>query len=170
MERAMSKQLILIRHAKSDWNHPNLSDFDRLLNERGYRDAPDMGMRLKHHLKPDGMLPDCILSSPAQRAKSTAELIATALDFPTTQIDWRQELYLADSADMMQLIRQIPNHIATLALIAHNPGISMLATALSGISISMPTCATVRLACANDDWRSAEHFTLLDFDYPKRTP
>jgi len=162
----MPKQLILIRHAKSDWNTPGLADFDRPLNERGYRDAPIMGARLKA----SGILPDRILSSPARRAQSTAECIAAALDFPCAQIDWRQELYLADTSTMLQIIQQTADNTATLALVAHNPGISMLAAALCGISISMPTCAIVRLECAGDHWYTADNFSFVDFDYPKRKP
>jgi len=161
----MSKQLILIRHAKSDWNHPDLSDFERPLNTRGQRDAAMMGLRLKNC----GIFPDCMLSSPAKRAQSTAEHIANALEFPLSKIDWLDELYLADVTTMMQLIRQTPDKISTLALVAHNPGISMLATALAGVSIAnMPTCANVRLQCDCDNWHATRKFSLLDFNYPKQ--
>jgi len=163
----MSKQLILIRHAKSDWNHPDLSDVERPLNPRGQRDAAVMGLRLKNC----GIRPDCMLSSPAKRAQSTAEYIANALEFPCSQISRQEQLYLADANTIIQLIRQTPDKINTLILVAHNPGISMLATALSGTPIgNMPTCANIRLQCNNDNWRAACEFSLLDFDYPRREP
>ncbi|MDX8392205.1 MAG: histidine phosphatase family protein [Mariprofundaceae bacterium] len=159
------KQLLLIRHAKSDWNDFNLTDFDRPLNERGQRDAPRMGARLKK----TGIKPDIFLSSPALRARSTAEFIAMSLTFPTAQIEWVNELYLASATGMMAIIRHTPDTFNTLALVAHNPGISDLAASLANINIgNIPTCGTVHLRCDSDNWSMAGNFTLVDFDYPKR--
>jgi phosphohistidine phosphatase len=73
----MERTLVMIRHAKSSWANPLQSDFERALNERGERDAPMMGARLKAA----GILPELIISSTAKRAKSTAKKIATALDY-----------------------------------------------------------------------------------------
>ena len=66
------KNLYLIRHAKSSWDDPLQDDFDRPLNDRGMRDAPRMGKRLKEK----DLHPDMILSSPANRALSTCMQIA----------------------------------------------------------------------------------------------
>ena len=73
----MSKKLLIIRHAKSDWNNPDLRDFDRPLNERGERNAPEMAKRL---IKND-LVPQLLVSSPAVRALTTAELFAQVLGF-----------------------------------------------------------------------------------------
>lgn len=72
------KRLTLVRHAKSSWKDPSLDDFDRPLNQRGERDAPVMGRRLKAR----GARPSLILTSPAKRAKRTARLIAEAIGYP----------------------------------------------------------------------------------------
>src|SRR4029434_8634311 len=76
------KTLFLIRHAKSSWDDAALSDKDRPLDDRGKRDAPKMGKRLaKRDVKPD-----LILSSPAVRARTTAEIIAKKLDYKRNDI------------------------------------------------------------------------------------
>jgi len=158
----------LIRHAKSDWGNPLLSDFDRPLNERGEQNAPMMGERLAA----SGLRPDYMLSSSAKRAKSTAEFIARSLGFPPHNIDLMTELYLASPRSMLDTIRNCPDHVTTLALIGHNPGISELANQLCGDLIGdIPTCGIVHLSANLQGWRKAENnFQLIDFDYPRRNP
>ncbi|MBC7912920.1 MAG: histidine phosphatase family protein, partial [Pyrinomonadaceae bacterium] len=68
------KQLLLVRHAKSDWNNSDLTDFERPLNKRGQKDAPEMAERLLHQ----HIIPQLIVSSPAVRALTTAEHFADA--------------------------------------------------------------------------------------------
>ena len=63
------KTLLILRHAKSSWNYPELSDYDRPLNRRGKRDAPRMGKHLREH----GLIPDRILTSSAKRARKNRE-------------------------------------------------------------------------------------------------
>jgi phosphohistidine phosphatase len=74
------KTLYVIRHAKSSWDDPTLSDFDRPLNKRGKRDAPAMGKRLVHD---DRVVPDLLLSSPAERALTTCKIIAEEIHYPS---------------------------------------------------------------------------------------
>ena len=83
------KNLLLIRHAKSSWDDPLLSDQERPLNKRGKRDAPAMGLMLKEK----GLHPDLILSSPAKRALKTAKLIAEAIDYPKKQCRHSQAVF-----------------------------------------------------------------------------
>ena len=71
------KKLYIIRHAKSSWKDTALDDFKRPLSKRGRKDAPFMAKKLKQK----GVMPDVIISSPATRAKTTAELIAKELNF-----------------------------------------------------------------------------------------
>jgi phosphohistidine phosphatase len=160
------KTLILIRHAKSDWSHFNVRDFDRGLNARGKHDAPLMGQRLAAH----DIQPDAFVVSTACRAKATARLIAPALGFSIADIEWKDELYLATPSTMKSVIRQTANHVQTLALLAHNPGITELANQLAGMDISnVPTCGVVTLELPADHWAEVNNnATLLDFDYPKK--
>jgi len=163
----MIRHLLLIRHAKSDWGDSSLSDYDRPLNKRGARDAPMMGERLATSVA----RPDRILSSPAQRARSTAESIARRLGFPAHDIEWMSELYLASPVGMLDVIRGCPDDVTTLILIGHNPGISTLAAQLCGqMPGNIPTCGIVHLTGDFNTWRDTDHFSLLDFDYPKRQP
>jgi phosphohistidine phosphatase len=88
---AVMKKLIAVRHAKSDWVDLSLKDYDRPLNDRGFRDAPLMGARI---LTQYG-LPDLIMSSTALRAKQTAEAIAEACTYGSEKIVWHDSLYHA---------------------------------------------------------------------------
>jgi len=162
---AMMRQLILIRHAKSDWGNASLPDFDRPLNVRGECDAPMMGDRLAA----SGLQVERMISSPARRARSTAETIARSISFPAQQIDWIPELYLASPKTMMDIIRSCPDDIKSLAIIGHNPGISALAGQLCKQHLGeIPTCSILRLHADMESWEKADQFALVDFDYPKK--
>ncbi len=161
------KTLILIRHAKSDWSDLHAADFDRRLNARGRRDAPIMAQRCAAR----GHLPDAFIVSTACRARQTAELMTPHLAFPSEQIDWRKELYLASPAMLLDAVRHAPEEARTLALLAHNPGITELVNRLCpDADINhVPTAGIVTLALPVDDWRQAgQPGKLIDFDYPKR--
>jgi phosphohistidine phosphatase len=159
------KTLILIRHAKSDWGDSSARDFDRALNARGKRDAPVMGQRLASR----NIQPDAFIVSTACRAKTTARLMAPALGFSFTDIQWKDKLYLASPATMKSVICQTAEHVQTLALLAHNPGITELANQLAGMDIgNVPTCGVVLLELPAEPWAELNHARLLDFDYPKK--
>jgi len=163
----MIRHLLLIRHAKSDWSNPSLSDFDRPLNVRGEQDAPMMGVRLAaSEIRPGRMV-----SSPAKRARSTTESIARSLGFPVHDIDWISELYLASPAGILDVIHNCPDNVTTLTLVGHNPGISALAAELCGQMLgNVPTCGIVHLTGDFNTWKEADNFHLVDFDHPKRKP
>ncbi|MFQ5519701.1 MAG: histidine phosphatase family protein [Mariprofundus sp.] len=164
------KQLILIRHAKSDWNELGASDFERSLNHRGKHDAPIMGKRLAARLASDARQLDAFVCSSARRAEQTAMLLAPEIGFSASSIDWRRELYLASPATMLQVIRALSDAIETAVLLAHNPGISELAERLTRQSIyDMPTCGMVTIALPVTQWVEAGgRAELTDFDFPKK--
>ena len=85
------KTLTIFRHAKSSWSHPELSDHDRPLNNRGKRDAPVMGERLSEA----GIRPSLILSSSAVRAWTTARIIAKSISYPAEFLQKEPRLYHA---------------------------------------------------------------------------
>jgi len=134
-------RLVLIRHAKSDWKNAALRDFDRPLNKRGLRDAP----RMAEELKKRGIIPDHILTSPANRAVSTARLMADVFDYPGERIEEIPAFYLADTGDLAHGVEGLSDSVGTAFLFGHNPGISLLASCLTGVEISMPTCTAVVL-------------------------
>ena len=164
----MARQIVLIRHAKSSWNNPGQSDFDRPLNERGKEDAPDMGRRLKEA----GILPDLIVSSTAKRAQQTARLISDEVGFSTTNIESRDELYHAPPSVFESIIHSLDNKFETVFFVAHNPGITEFAASLDpNYSINdMPTCTTVGVRIDADEWSDFHKAakTVFLFDTPKR--
>ncbi len=164
------KTLILIRHAKSSWNEAGMSDFERSLNSRGEADAPMMGERLRMRLAHAQQPLDALLCSSARRADQTARLLAASLDFPADQIDWQRDLYLAHPQTMLEIIRAQGDDISTLALVAHNPGITELAEKLTGERFGdVPTCAVISIELPIDHWLDAGNWAdLIDYDYPKR--
>jgi len=161
------KTLILIRHAKSDWSHAGLQDYDRPLNNRGCADAPEMGRRLANR----NLIPDLFIASTAKRAQLSALLMAEAMGYAEEKIDWRKELYLASPPTILNLISHTPLHVSCLALLAHNPDITELAEQLSGQYIgNIPTAGSVALTADIEDWACVNtHWKLNLFDYPKRT-
>jgi len=160
------KRLILIRHAKSGWDDFSARDFDRDLNDRGRRDAPEMGRRLAGK-EP---MPDAVLVSTAVRARSTASLMIPETGISSTQVMYLDELYLASASDMMKIVRKVPDDVQTLALLAHNPGITELTNRLAKTYIhNIPTCGMTTLQLPIEQWKSAgSGALLLDFDYPKK--
>lgn len=142
------KTLLLVRHAKSSWNEPGLPDRDRPLNDRGRRNAPEMGRRLaKLDLKPD-----VILSSPAIRARATVELIATEFDDPRANIRVDDRLYAASADLLIRVIRELGDEPGCVMLVGHNPELTELAHRLSREITHMPTCAVAVFAFDADSW------------------
>ena len=134
------KTLLLIRHAKSSWDFPYLSDELRPLGPRGKSDAPRVGK----HLNQLGIKPDIMLSSPAVRAKSTAFLIANELRFPTDKIEIVEEFYtFGDNGDtILNKIRDLKESLQTAIVFGHNETFHYLAGRLSkGVISEFPTCA-----------------------------
>ncbi len=155
------KALYLIRHAKSDWNNPSLSDFDRPLNKRGFRDAPFMAEKLGDL----NFNPGLIVCSPAQRTTTTAEIISK-----NASILYDSSIYEASLSDLMHLINFLPNEHETIAIIGHNPSMTSLANYLTGDFIAnMPTCSIVKVEFDIDNWNEVIQGmgTQKYFIYPK---
>jgi phosphohistidine phosphatase len=144
------KNLILIRHAKSSWKDPGLSDRDRPLNKRGKRDAPAMGRTLNERR----LLPDLILSSPATRARKTAVKIAKAVGYDTERVTVDEQIYLQGLPGLLNLISCLDNGLQRVYLVGHNPDLTELANRLTGADIdNMPTCAVVSIEFPVESWR-----------------
>lgn len=114
-----------MRHAKSDWGHPGLDDYDRPLNDRGLDDAPRMGRALAA----SGVVPDRIVSSPARRARQTAEMVAEACGY-AGPIRWDESLYGAPGSVCCEVLGRTPEKTACVLVIAHSPGVNEAAAAL----------------------------------------
>ena len=160
------KKLVLIRHAKSAWDNPYLSDHQRPLAERGLRDIPRMGQRLKKR----GVYPDMMLSSDAERAKITAQIIAEQLDFPKESIHFTRELYHADASEILEYLRNIPVAIGVLFIFGHNPGLNDLIWELGGQIDNLPTSGQYGFTFQTTNWRDIEraNATIWFDDYPEK--
>jgi len=111
-----------MRHAKSDWHSAARSDFDRPLNQRGARDAVRMGK----WLEAQGLRPQLLLASPAQRARQTVLAVADELDLKESDVVFNKGLYLADRATLLNILHTIPDTMDSVLLVAHNPGLDEL--------------------------------------------
>jgi len=159
------KTLVLVRHAKSAWDEPGLDDHERPLAKRGLRDAPEMG----HRLAERGLEPDVILSSTAVRARMTAELIADALGFRADRVTTDERLYAASPEEILGVVRQLNPAVDIAMLVAHDPGMSDLAFAISGTIEHMPTCAVAEFRFTVDTWPDAIEAEPVEtrFDTPR---
>lgn len=136
------KTLLILRHAKSSWEFPELSDHDRPLNSRGKRDAPRIGRKLMK----EGVIPQLIISSPAVRAYSTAQKVAKACGYDG-EISVDPSLYESRYTEYLSVLKSQNDQNEIIMLVGHNPHSEQLLEILTGKMISMPTCtvAYVRL-------------------------
>ncbi|MCB0401664.1 MAG: histidine phosphatase family protein [Flavobacteriales bacterium] len=144
------KTIYLIRHAKSDWGNPGLSDFNRPLNQRGKHDAPLMGQQLRSlHVKPDLML-----SSSAKRALETVTAISKELGYPNHQIQFEENIYHASTRQLAQIITGLNDELDTVALVGHNPGLTYFSNYLTDDLIdNIVTCGIVKIELEIDRWQ-----------------
>jgi phosphohistidine phosphatase len=162
------KTLYVIRHAKSSWDSIDLDDFDRPLNDRGKRDAPRMGKRLKEK----NIHPDLMLSSPAKRALSTAKRLAKILSYGKDLIKTDRLLYHAGEETMLSIIRDLKDKHEVVFVFGHNPGLTEFVNSIKDDSLdidNVPTCGIVAFKFDTDSWREVSwgKGKMLFFDYPK---
>jgi phosphohistidine phosphatase len=162
------KTIILVRHAKSSWKDLSLDDFDRPLNQRGKKNAPFMGKKLKERQ----IMPDLVLSSPAKRARKTATAIAKAIGYPKKKIIFDDNMYHASSKDIIEIIRNIDDKHKTIMLFGHNPDFNDLANILLKKN-PIHNIVTTGVYCIKfnvDQWQKVREGKgeSVFYDYPKR--
>lgn len=160
------KTLFLIRHAKSSWENVNQSDFNRPLNERGHKDAPEMAKVLRGL----GVVPDWIVSSPAKRAITTAQYFADEFQIPFDTIQQEEDIYEAFENDLYKIIHHLPNEKNTVLMFGHNPTFTYFANRFNyGQIDDIPTCGIVRIELDSNNWSSfrEETASVAGFWYPK---
>lgn len=159
------KTVYFIRHAKSSWDNPGLRDFDRPLNKRGLRDAPFMATVLKNK----EIEIDRIITSPANRAKTTAGYFARALEVAELLED--EVIYEAYTDEVLDLVKSQPDHLKQIMVFGHNPTFTSIANLFSTTYIAnLPTCGIVRIEGAIDSWAllNEENAKVVDIYYPKQ--
>lgn len=160
------KTLILIRHAKSSWDDAGLSDFERPLNDRGKKDAPMMADRLHER----GIKVDAFISSPAKRAKRTAEQFVKRYKKDGGELILKTELYLAGEETFLNLMEKLDDQIDCVVMFSHNPGITDFANSLADVRIdNIPTCGIFAVSIDANKWNKSKEAKkkFLFFDYPK---
>lgn len=159
------KNLILLRHAKSSWKNPSLSDFDRPLNKRGIKDAPAMAELVRKKNIPL----DLILSSTAKRTSETTKTFVKILDYKN-EILFLDDLYLASSKTILSKIHLINEVYKNILVVCHNPGITDLTNYIGDTIIdNIPTTGIAGFTF-DDKWKnlSNNYCKLLFFEYPKK--
>jgi phosphohistidine phosphatase len=162
------KELFLVRHAKSSWDDPTISDHDRPLNERGYRNAPEMGRRLSDRR----VSPDALISSTALRARTTAEMMAGSINYPKDRIVLDRALYHASATELQEYIGGLDDSHFSVMLFGHNPGMTSLVSHLFGLALdNLPTCGVVHLHFSAESWAEASRSMPCEatIDFPKNT-
>ena len=160
------KILYLVRHAKSSWKDASLGDRDRPLNKRGRRSAPDMGERMATQ----GHRPDLIISSPANRAFTTAGIIAEQVGYEVSDIIRDDDLYFSGARHMRRLLEDVDDRYQSVMLVGHNPDMTYCMNSLANTSVdNMPTCAIAVIGFDIGSWGdlSSSDGELLGYDFPK---
>jgi phosphohistidine phosphatase len=140
------KTLFLLRHAKSSWDDPELADFDRPLNNRGRKAAKFIGELIADR----GIAPRMIVSSPAERARQTAELVTKSADLPKVRFDDR--IYEASALSLFHVIGEFPDDRDPILLVGHNPGMEELLRLLTGQVHEVPTAALIGITLDVPRW------------------
>lgn len=161
------RRIVLLRHAKADW--PEVADHERPLAERGRQDAPVAGRRLVTA----GITPELTLCSTATRTRETWKLVVQELPRRPRTV-YEDRLYEASLGELIAVVNEVPDEVADLLLIGHNPGMHALADALAGESEGdalermnrggFPT-ASVATLTFNGSWKSVEHGVGRLVDY-----
>ena len=150
----MSRELLILRHGKSDWHANAGTDFERPLNKRGSKGA----MRIGQWLHENALVPDRILSSPAQRARQTCLRACRGMGIPETRIEWHHDLYLADRDTLLDILSSCSNEWSRVMMVGHNPGLEDLVWYLGGDEVRVPDdskvlpTATVAYLEMPDNW------------------
>lgn len=142
------KTLLILRHAKSSWNNARLTDHERPLNSRGRRDAPRMGRLLRD----EDLVPELILSSSAERAYATAELVALSCDYEY-EIVVTRDLYHAMPEDYVEALHEMGRESGVVLVVGHNPGVEELVTYLTDEQERMPTAALAQVTLPIQRWQ-----------------
>ena len=158
------KSLIVLRHGKAE-SSGGVADFDRSLAGRGTRDAVRVGEVLIER----NLMPDLIVTSTANRAQSTAKLVAEGCNY-TGEIVPAEELYLPTQSNILSTIRDIPEQHSRVVIVGHNPGFGMFAVKYGSGVDEFPTCAWAHIGFDVEFWGEVTQTSKsegFDFWYPK---
>jgi phosphohistidine phosphatase len=145
--KKLMRKLLIMRHAKSSWDNPDISDFDRPLNQRGLQAAPFMG----NQIYKNGLIPDLIVSSTAKRAKQTAILVRESAGVET-KITFEDKIYEASPTTLLYVVAELSDKHESVMLVGHNPGMEGFIRILTGEIHQMPTAALAQISLNIEKW------------------
>jgi phosphohistidine phosphatase len=156
------KKLVIIRHAKAT-HESGYEDFERPLTPQGIHDAAIMAGRLAEM----GHVPKMLVSSPALRTISTANIFTQHLNLPAAEEI--KGIYEADLDDLVNIVTELPDSMDCIGLVGHNPGIGQLLYYFTGAAHDVPTCAVAVVEFETNDWMKVEANAgkLTTYDFPK---
>jgi phosphohistidine phosphatase len=168
-----SRQILLLRHAKSSWDEPGLDDYQRPLAPRGRRAAAVMGV----YIEDEKLAPDLVLCSGARRARETWEIASRALE-RQPPVEHDPALYMAAPDKLLRRLRKLSDQVRSVLLVGHEGGVDKLARLLVGggtallrrrLGEKFPTAALAVVDLALDRWDQLEENTgtLAHFAVPK---
>lgn len=161
------KNLFLTRHAKSSWSNPGLADIDRPLNERGKKAAPFMGKLIVDK----GEKPELLISSPANRALSTARAFGEVMGLVENDIIVNRAIYSAGAQQLLELVQNQDDLHKSIMLFGHNPTFTSFVNMLTGSNImNVVTCGVVRINFEYSSWIDIDFGSgrLVYYEYPKK--
>jgi phosphohistidine phosphatase len=160
----MKRTLYLARHAKSSWNDPHLADFERPLNDRGLKTAPQMG----EFMRQSKLIPKLIVSSPATRARHTAQLFKEGGSFDA-ELTFDGRIYEASPRALREVVSEFDDKFESVMLVGHNPGLEGFIRYVSGELQPMPTAAVAVIELDLKHWSriDADCCTLKGIHRPK---
>ncbi len=169
-----NRELLVFRHGKSDWSTDAATDFERPLAERGRRATKRMGRWMVEQK----LLPDHIVSSPARRARQTAERFCRSAGLDASRITWNPTVYEADLTTLLDVLAACPGEHRRIMLVGHNPGLEEMVRYLAGdqgpgldVDNPMPTAALAQLAMpARWDELGRGCARLLRLQHPRNLP
>jgi len=171
---ARPRALFVMRHGKSDWDSDAVTDLDRPLARRGRRDCRTMASWCAQV----GLLPDVLLSSPAERAADTARRLGRGLGLDDDDVTLDERLYMAELPELLAVLAGVRSDASQVVLVGHNPGLDALVAHLhgrkppAGVSGKVMTTAAVAHFRMPADWSSLRRGAgkLVEVVRPKELP
>jgi phosphohistidine phosphatase len=142
-EAALPRELLVLRHGKSDRDARARRDFDRPLAKRGRKDARCMGAWIRK----EKALPDLVVCSTARRAKETAERALEEMGLDEGDVKWEPRVYEATLERLLQILGELPGAARRVLLVGHNPSLEDLVLHLGGDGVENPDDGKVLPTC-----------------------
>lgn len=159
------KKIILVRHANALNGLIHQKDIERNLSTLGKKEALEMSFRLKKY-EPI----DMVYASTAKRVEETTHLLIEQIDFNSNKILWKHDLYNASPEMINDYILTTENHLKTILIVCHNPGITYFMNSLSEtVCDAMPTCGMAVFEVHTEEWSmfASAKKRFISYEFPK---